>query len=140
MRKAHNKEDFKKLLREQSIYTIFRQNEQGRIYGVTFLDYENRAVMNGSRLGKEFSANVFNDLFNNPNRQINEDNRSSISDIPRQAEKAHQIHQTTSSDSILGTTLNLLDIPIQNDDYEEENFTNRHKSQMKKAKKQGRRL
>ena len=35
----------------------------GRIYGVTFIDHENRTVLNGSRLGKDFSANVFNDLF-----------------------------------------------------------------------------
>ena len=146
MRKAHNKDDFKKLLREQSIYTIFRQNEQGRIYGVTFLDYENRVVMNGSRLGKEFSANIFNDLFNNPNRHIEEDRRGIISDIPKQTEKvekAYQIHQqrqTTNTNSILGATLNLLDIPIQGNDYEEENFANRHKFQQKKAKKKGRRL
>ena len=64
IRKAGNKEDFKKQLKEKRVNVISRQNEQGRIYGVTFLDYENRAVMNGSRLGKEFSANVFNDLFN----------------------------------------------------------------------------
>lgn len=37
--------------------------DTGRIYGVTFIDHENRTVLNGSRLGKDFSANVFNDLF-----------------------------------------------------------------------------
>ncbi len=36
---------------------------QAGIYGVTFIDHENRTVLNGSRLGKDFSANVFNDLF-----------------------------------------------------------------------------
>ena len=43
---------------------VFRQNEAGRIYGATFIDHADKTVFNGSRLGKEFSANVFNDLFN----------------------------------------------------------------------------
>jgi hypothetical protein len=46
---------------------LFRENEQGRIYGATFIDNEQKCVFNGSRLGKEFSANVFNDLFKNDN-------------------------------------------------------------------------
>jgi hypothetical protein len=69
MRKAKNRDDFKKMLKEQKIGVIFRENDQNRIYGVTFIDYQNRAVLNGSRLGKDFSANVFHDLFNNPNKQ-----------------------------------------------------------------------
>ena len=145
MRKASNKDEFKKTLKAHKINAIFRQNEQGRIYGVTFLDYENRVVINGSRLGKEFSANVFNDLFNNQNSQI-------VSEIPKQiekveqtdrTEKAHQIHQqyqTTNTNSILSAALNLLDIPTQSSDYEEENFANRHKFQAKKAKKRGCRM
>ena len=42
---------------------VFRQNDSGRIYGVTFIDHDSRVVLNGSRLGKEYSANVFNDLY-----------------------------------------------------------------------------
>lgn len=41
---------------------MFRENDQGRIYGVTFIDHRNREVYNGSRLGKEFSANAFEQL------------------------------------------------------------------------------
>jgi hypothetical protein len=37
---------------------------KGRIYGATFIDHEQKYVFNGSRLGREFSANVFNGLFN----------------------------------------------------------------------------
>jgi hypothetical protein len=46
------------------VSVLFRKNEQGRIYGATFIDHEQKCVFNGSRLGREFSANVFNDLFN----------------------------------------------------------------------------
>jgi len=51
-------------LEKQNISAIFRENEQGRIYGATFIDHEQKCIFNGSSLGKEFSANVFNDLFN----------------------------------------------------------------------------
>jgi hypothetical protein len=137
IRKSNSKDDFKKLLKEQRLNVLFRQNQQGRIYGVTFIDYQNRAIMNGSRLGKEFSANVFNDLFNNPNKQVEQPMYNIINDIPKQAEKTYQ---TTNADSTLGTAFSLLDIPLQNNDYEEENFAREHKFQAKKIKKKGRRL
>lgn len=54
------------LLGEKGIDVVFRGNENGRIYGVTFIDHRNREAYNGSRLGKEFSANVFEQLFNRP--------------------------------------------------------------------------
>lgn len=50
-------------LKAKGIDVLFRQNDTGRIYGVTFIDHESRTVLNGSRLGKDFSANMFNDLF-----------------------------------------------------------------------------
>lgn len=56
-------DSFRQSLLKYGIGCIFRQNGQGRIYGVTFIDYSNRTILNGSRLGKEFSANTFNDLF-----------------------------------------------------------------------------
>ncbi len=57
---------FEKELAKNGITALFRENEQGRIYGTTFIDHEQKMVFNGSRLGKEFSANVFNDLFQVP--------------------------------------------------------------------------
>jgi hypothetical protein len=35
------------------------------VYGITFIDHNSRCVMNGSRLGKEFSANVFHEWLDN---------------------------------------------------------------------------
>lgn len=54
---------FERELMRQGIGVVFRTNEAGRIYGATFIDHTDKTVFNGSRLGKEFSANVFNDLF-----------------------------------------------------------------------------
>ena len=60
----HNtQEEFRQLLREDNIDAIFRINPAGRIYGVTFIDHNAGIVANGSVLGKEFSANTFNELY-----------------------------------------------------------------------------
>ena len=48
----------------KGIETVFRENDEGRIYGATFIDHMNREVYNGSRLGNELSANAFERLFN----------------------------------------------------------------------------
>ena len=61
-----NKEEFTRLLAGKGIDVVFRENDEGRIYGATFIDHKNREVYNGSRLGKEFSANAFERLFNSP--------------------------------------------------------------------------
>ena len=60
---GHDRAQFERELMRQGIGVVFRQNEAGRIYGATFIDHAAKAVFNGSRLGKEFSAGVFNDLF-----------------------------------------------------------------------------
>ena len=63
IQQAGNRKDFTERLKENGIGVVFRQNESGRIYGVTFIDHKNRMVLNGSRLGKEFSANAFEERF-----------------------------------------------------------------------------
>jgi hypothetical protein len=55
--------DFEKCLAANGMNVVFRLNDAGRIYGVTFIDHQNKCVLNGSRLGKDFSANAFNELF-----------------------------------------------------------------------------
>lgn len=44
------------LLAQKNICTVLRQNEEGRIYGITFVDNQNKVVFNGSDLGKAYSA------------------------------------------------------------------------------------
>ena len=136
MRKATNKDDFKNLLKDKGIGVIFRENSEKRIYGVTFLDYSNRTILNGSRLGKEFSANVFHDLFNNPNRQVN----VPVHNIFDKSKPIEKTFHSENSDSTLGSALSLFDLPqSSSNDYEEENFVREHERQKKKVqKKRGR--
>ena len=63
---SRSKEAFISGLKERNIDIGFRYTEDGRIYGVTFIDHNTMTVLNGSRLGKQFSANALNERFNNP--------------------------------------------------------------------------
>ncbi len=51
------------MLKDDGIEAIFRINPAGRIYGTTFIDHEEGIVANGSRLGKELSANIFDERY-----------------------------------------------------------------------------
>ena len=54
----HNtRDEFRRLLKAENIDTI---------YGVTFIDHNDGIVARRSVLGKEFSANVFNELYPAP--------------------------------------------------------------------------
>jgi hypothetical protein len=55
--------ELRKRLRALHIDLYIRRNEGGRITGATFIDHENRSVFNGSRLGKEYSANALQQRF-----------------------------------------------------------------------------
>ena len=93
MKANKTKEDFIKLLQSNGIDVVFRTNEDGRIYGVTFIDHENKVVLNGSRLGKEFSANVFNTLYNTENQrqeQQQEEHQHDEQDERRQEQEENQ--------------------------------------------------
>ena len=59
-------ERLRQRLEEQGLRVIIRKNEGGRIYGITFIDDEKGIALNGSRLGKGYAANKFNEYFSNP--------------------------------------------------------------------------
>ncbi|WP_276484780.1 relaxase/mobilization nuclease domain-containing protein [Paraflavitalea pollutisoli] len=44
-------------LQKEGIQLMMRQNDQGVIYGATYIDHQKKCVFNGSDLGKEYSAN-----------------------------------------------------------------------------------
>jgi len=43
-------------LEKKEVYTLLRQNKEGLVYGITFVDNHSRCVFNGSDLGKQYSA------------------------------------------------------------------------------------
>lgn len=44
------------LLEKEGINTVFRENAEGLLYGITYVDHTTKCVFNGSTLGKEYSA------------------------------------------------------------------------------------
>jgi hypothetical protein len=115
---------FINLLKAQGIDAVFRTNDRGRIYGATFIDHNAREVYNGSRLGKEFSANAFERLFNDPAVRV---------DTPHPEHgRHHEQGQASSIEAALGMFDLSLDSPVN--DNEDEILA----QQMKRKKKKRR--
>ncbi|GAA0886505.1 conjugal transfer protein MobB [Sphingobacterium siyangense subsp. cladoniae] len=139
--------NFKKQLAVQGINVVVRRNDTGRIYGMTFIDHNSKAVWNGSRLAKELSANTFNDYWNNNIKpEIKEPAQSQpkisqsqdTEDLPD--EKPHQLFDflnTEKHEDGLIEALGGLLPEAQGEDYEELDFANRMKKR-RKHKKPGR--
>lgn len=58
------KATFQAELKMNNIGLVLRQNEQGFIYGTTFIDHRTKSVFNGSDLGKAYSAKALTERFN----------------------------------------------------------------------------
>ena len=100
----HNtRDEFRRLLKADNIDAIFRINPVGRIYSVTFIDHNTGIVANGSLLGKEFSANAFNELYPAPKgmRQVAEQH-------PEQRREQRR-HTANPISGIVDTILDLAD-------------------------------
>ena len=131
MRSCKNRPGFEKELAKNGIGVLFRENEQGRIYGATFIDNEQKAVFNGSRLGKEFSANVFNDLFGG--KQHDQQEKQLKNDTWRAFEPPGDSHRKDSNPDT-GGLLSLLLPETQGVDPEEAAFVRRMRRKKRKHK------
>ena len=143
-----NETEFKKQLLEQGINTVVRRNHEERIYGISFIDHESRSVWNGSQLGKNLSANIFNDCWNEENTQKRQvaihanmkiTSPESTNNTKPETEKPHSLfdflnkYQSTQTNTDFGfmESLGGLLPKAQAEDYEEQLFAN----QMKKKKR-----
>lgn len=127
LNRSATREDFRDNLHRKGIDVLFRENEEGRLYGITFIDHNNGCVVNGSRLGKELSANAVTEWFDRPHPEL--------SDSVQQNEKSNLSPTSTSDeDSVLG---GLLDLPLEahGTDWEEEQFRRRMQRKKRKHRK-----
>ena len=159
MQGISTKEEFARRLKEADIEVIYRINPDGRLYGITFIDHAARTVFNGSRLGKPFTANVFNELFNNPDadrkrlipvpeqeasrqeRETRAEERQESEEYRRQENQSH--HQSESSGSLIDTSaLGAVDIfsVLMEDDHTHEYIDPAFRYGRKKKKKRRRKL
>ena len=130
LRQADSRKRFVELLGQNRIDVVFRENERGRIYGVTFIDHNRREVFNGSRVGKEFSANVFNDYFKwldgTPERERGGHSATELWQHHRYKE---------GQESALELAAGILSMENNPRDYEEEAFARRMKKKKKARRK-----
>lgn len=136
MRTAEKETDFKKLLHNHGISTVLRRNNEGRIYGTTFIHHASKTVWNGSDLGKNLSANKFNEWFNN-------DNKPDINPALDFGNRTNDVtaHPETEKSKSQENDINFLEgfgglLPsVESEDYEEENFANQMKKKARRRKR-----
>ena len=127
--------EFRAKLRQQGIDVLFRRNGEGRIYGATFIDHTTRTVLNGSRLGKEYSANVFNDLYGGKHEQIQESMQTT--NLSYVYKTNNQQDNIQSPDSGLGGIFSILSPEPENHPKDEQALPHRRK---KKKRRYGRQM
>lgn len=118
-------EDLQRRLEQVGLRVFTRRSKSGRLYGITFIDDKEGIVVNGSRLGKGYSANVFNSYFVNPEHNPFLD--ETLYRTPRAPEQFMDIPESValeeSGDKLLGDVIGELidDLPISsgNDDWKE---------------------
>lgn len=143
LKSSQGEKGFKKQLLLKNIDCIVRRNHQIKMYGITFIDHQSKTVWNGSRLGKEFSANIFNDYWNLGHQKTKDESEqqsefkkySDIQDIQN-----HEIHDYFDIFSLEEQELNFMEglgalLPdAQTEDFEEIDFANRMKKKSKRKK------
>ena len=144
---ASNEKEFKKRLLERGINTVVRRNTEGRVYGITFIDHSSKSVWNGSQLGKNLSANVFNDWWNNGTKieqPVQENgvskNNATINEDVKQSHKLFDFlvkenmsysHEENNLIEVFGGLLS----NGKAEDYDEELFVNQMKKKARRKKR-----
>ena len=156
LRRTYDKDGLIQILKEKGIDCVFRYTDDGRLYGATFIDHRTHCVLNGSRIGKEFSANALERHFNTPieeqvpfkEHEDNEQERYHDSDTgtsdyqhqsqPFPDDSGTEYRYSASDNASFLDALDFLntDNPVTDD--EEEAFRRKH--QRKKKKRRGPRL
>ncbi|KFF00707.1 relaxase [Chryseobacterium formosense] len=148
--KAHHsskdEQAFKNKLKKEGIDIVVRKNDNSRIYGITFIDHKSRTVWNGSRLGKEFSANNFNDYWNNnirpeieiPDQMQTKKSQPTNANQPPEEYDRHFdfLNDSEQYSDIFIETLGILIPRSPNNNYEEEHFTDKIRKRKKRRRGQ----
>lgn len=130
---TYDKDKFVSRLKEKGIDTVLRHTEEGRIYGATFIDHRTGCVLNGSRMGKELSANALQEHFTLPYAGLPPIPLSIPVDATDDAHKAHG--QTAYDHENVTDSMGLLTSEGPATDAEEEAFIRAMKRKKKKKRK-----
>jgi len=134
LRRTKDRTEFIALMKAKGVDVMLRETDTGRIYGATFIDHRTGCVLNGSRLGKELSANALQEHFAPPAAGI-----PLPITLPQQAETADAPAQSSLYDEAAVGGLGLLSPDTQGTDAEEQAFM-REMQRRKKRKKNKRKI
>ncbi|RZJ76452.1 MAG: relaxase [Flavobacterium sp.] len=91
-------------LGRKGVSLIYRQNNEYKIYGLTYVDHNTRCVFNGSDLGKQFSAKAVLEILNKREAQLLEPTNRNIKTQPDQIPNSSFFgddHAKSSEDGLL---------------------------------------
>lgn len=126
LRQTTNRTKFIVALKTKGIDTVLRETDAGRIYGATFIDHHTGCVLNGSRLGKEFSANALQEHFASPLADTR------LPNLTTTYEPTSSTEYTSPQNDSYGGGLDLLSFDTQGTDSDEEAFIRQMKRKKKK--------
>lgn len=120
-------EELHRRLENEGLRAIIRKNNNGRIYGITFIDDKSGVALNGSRLGKGYGANQFEDYFSDltHNHFLNEELYGPIAaseQVNKQLTQSLPIQEKAGDnliDEVLEELVGDTSLPIGNDDWKE---------------------
>lgn len=119
--------EFTDLLEKQQVRILFRENAEGRIYGITFIDNATCTVFNGSSLGKGYAAKAFLARMSGNIPSAGNDSRPEDEPAEKRQETADALSKEyleAAGDVILKITDALLE-PVE--EYDEPNLLRRRK-------------
>lgn len=125
---TYDRDKFIATLKAQGVDVVLRETDNGRIYGATFIDHRTGCVLNGSRMGKELSANALQEHFTLPYAG----QAPMPMSIPTEEAEFQGVRTATETEDY-STGLGLLTPEGPAIDVEEERFI--HEMQKKKKKK-----
>jgi len=131
LRRTKDRAEFIALLRAKGVDVVLRKTDTGRIYGATFIDHRTGCVLNGSRMGKELSANALQEHFEPPRPGIPVSISLPLHDTPDTVRLAESL----SDDGIAAGGWGLLSTEGGAADTEEEAFMREMLRRKKKKRK-----
>lgn len=96
-------------LKKEGISVVLRHSEQGRLYGLTYIDHINKCVFNGSSLGKTYSAKGILDRCVNSSQLV----KTSLPKQPIAGSLSNDTDQHLRPETTGAGSENLLDLLMQ---------------------------
>jgi hypothetical protein len=130
--------DLIKALQKAGIDTVVRQNEEGVIYGITFVDHTSKCVFNGSALGKQYSSKALLERCSITNRindkeAIKRPAKEQSIHITGEIEAANKMQNAVNKGALIDSPLDLITAPVYTDGYLPHQLKNNKKKKRKRS-------